>query len=311
MNRSTRTRRGAIAGLAGIAACLVLGALIYGPRIVAHLRPVSPPAALGDQPPVISTTVDSKALGHPMPVEVWVPAGTDPAARLPILYLFHGVGGNASSWFGGAGGDGVGVAGIARDLVAAGRIRPLVIVSAGIDNSYGVDSSPADDGYDHGAYGTYLATELIPAIEARFPVSSSSADRYIGGLSMGAFAAAHRALRQPGDVAGVGLLSPAVFLDLPADRAWQYGGDPANNDPLRLAATADVGGWRVFVGAGADDYDWILASTPVLVQRLRAGGAAVEQRIVPGGHEVATWRALAGPMLEWLVGTGQIPGVGP
>lgn len=291
------------AGLIALVAIVAVAAIILGPRIESALRLAPPPPALVDQPEVVTTTIPSVALGHPMPVEVWIPASTPAGARLPVLYLFHGVGGNAASWFDGSGGDGVGVAGVARDLVAAGRIPPFVIVSAAIDNSYGVDSSPVDDGYAHGAYGTYLRDELIPGVEARFPVSAAPADRFVGGLSMGAFAAVHLALQDPGRFAGVGLLSPAVFLDLPADRAWQYGGDPASNDPLRLAETADVRAWRAFVGHGDADYAWIRASAPVLADRLRASGAAVEEQTVPGGHEVATWRALAGPMLEWLLGT--------
>jgi enterochelin esterase-like enzyme len=305
MSPIARTPPATLAGLVAGVAVLMVAALFLGPRLETALR-AAPPALTG-QPEVVTTTIPSEVLGHPMPIEVWIPAGTAAGERLPVLYLFHGVGGNASSWFSGAGGDGVGVAGIARDLIAEGRIPPIVIVSAAIDNSYGVDSSPVDDGYAHAAYGTYLHDELIPAVEARFPVSTAPTRRLVGGLSMGAFAAAHLALRDPGRFAGVGLLSPAMFLDLPADRAWQYGADPAANDPLLLATTADVQAWRVFVGLGDSDYAWIRASAPELVARLRASGAAVEEQMVAGGHDVGTWRALAGPMLAWLLGTRATP----
>lgn len=308
MRRRLRTRRAALAGLVALSVALTLGVLALGPRVGSLLhRAATPAAALADQPEVVTTTIASAALGRPMPIEVWIPAGTAAGDHLPVLYLFHGVGGDASSWFSGSGGDGVGIAGVARDLVAIGRIPPIVIVSVDIDNSYGVDSPPVDDGYDHGAYGTYLRDELMPAVEARFPVSSNPDHRLIGGLSMGAFAAVHVALQDPTRFAAIGLLSPAIFLDLPADRAWQYGGDPAANDPLQLASRADVHAWRVFVGLGDDDYGWIRASSPVLTQRLREGGAAVEEQTVPGGHEVATWRALAGPMLGWLAGAHASP----
>ncbi len=309
--KATRIRRRALFAGVAVVVAIAAGAAIADPslwpRLVAHLRQPSPAFALPSQPAVDATTIPSAALERPMAIEVWIPAGTGPGDRLPVLYLFHGAGGDASSWFAGSGGDGVGVAGVARDLVAAGRVRPVVIVSADIDNSYGVDSPPAADGYDHGAYETYLRDELIAAVESRYPVSRAAADRYVGGLSMGAFAAAHLALRDPGAFAGVGLLSPAIFLDLPADRAWEYGSDPAANDPLRLAEDADVRAWRAFVGVGRDDYGWIRASAPVLAQRLRDGGAVTEEQAVPGGHEVATWRALAAPMLEWLLGAGGTP----
>ncbi len=307
----TRIRRLALfAGVAGAVAIAAGVAIVdpsLWPRLLARLRQPAPVTALASQPAVDATSIPSAVLGRSMAIERWIPAGTAPRDRLPVLYLFHGVGGNASSWFSGSGGDGVGVAGVARDLVAAGRIRPVVIVSADIDNSYGVDSSPAPDGYDHGAYETYLRDELIAAVESQHPVSRVAADRYVGGLSMGAFAAAHLALRDPGAFAGIGLLSPAIFQELPADRSWEYGSNPAANDPLRLAEGADVRAWRAFVGVGNDDYDWIRASAPVLAQRLRDGGAATEEQAVLGGHEVTTWRALAAPMLEWLFGTDGAP----
>src|SRR5450759_1887183 len=107
-----------------------------------------------------------------------------PQTRAPVLFLFHGRGGDERSWMAGQDGSGVGVDAVAHGMISAGTIGPLVIVSARIDDSYGVDSLPAADGYDHGPYERYIIENLVPAIEARYPVGGDPADR-VAGLDCG------------------------------------------------------------------------------------------------------------------------------
>ena len=146
----------------------------------------------------------------------------------------------------------------------------MLLVSAGIDNSMGLDSEPADDGYDHGAYGRYLADDLIPAIVDRYPVSTDPRDHFAAGLSMGGYAALHLAFRHPARFGGVGGLSPAVALDIQPQRAWLYRDevDRDANDPQRLALRAPLDEMRVYLGYGATDYAWIIDGTRVLADRL-------------------------------------------
>ncbi len=270
--------------------------LAMGPRGPASWPP---PARPGVQPVMIESSV----LGRSMPVLVWLPPGTPTDARLPLVVLFHGQGADPSAWFHGIGADTE-----ATRLIAEGRIPPLVLVSAGIANSMGIDSTPADDGYDHGAYGTYLAEELVPALVGRYPVSIDPRDHFVAGLSMGGFAALHLAFRHPDRFAGVGGLSPAVALETQPERAWLYTdeADRDAHDPQRLATTAPLGGMRVFLGYGAVDYDWIIDATRSLADRLttREGVSVLLADPPATGHEEATWRALTAPMLEWLLSGG-------
>lgn len=250
-------------------------------------------------------TIHSTALGKEMPAQVFIPAKVDPDARLPVLYLFHGRYGDEQGWMGGRiGRPGVGIHDIAQDLIDAGRIRPVIIVSARIDDSYGVDSPPADDGYAHGLYERYIVDELMPAIEARYPISTDPSDRAMAGLSMGGFAALHAAFRYPERFGAVGGLSPAVFLGTLSDRDFIYPDETARreHDPLRLARTAPIAHLRVFLGTGLRDYSWIVQATDALSQRLQERGIRVARTAAPGGHDVDTWRELAPGMLETLVG---------
>ncbi len=257
------------------------------------------------QPGINNVSIRSAALGRDMPAQVFVPRDLDTATRHPVLYLFHGRYGSERGWMGGRfGQEGVGVHDIAQTLIDEGRIPPLIIVSALIDDSYGVDSPPSNEGYDHGLYERYIMDDLLPAIEARFPVSADAADRAIGGLSMGGFAALHAAFRYPERFGGVAGVSPAVFEGTLPDRQWLYPTPAARqeHDPLLLAETADIDHLRVFLGAGRSDYPWIIEATDVLADRLSARGLQVTATDIRGGHDTPTWQRLAPQMLLALFG---------
>jgi enterochelin esterase-like enzyme len=250
---------------------------------------------------VTRLTVQSAALGRAMPVLVFRPRDFDPARPFALLYLFHGFGADQTVWFDGHGGDGVHADGIAQGLIDDGRICPVVIASAFIANSYGVDSQPASDQFDHGPYASYLAGDLLPAVETTLGYRGGATHRFVGGLSMGGFAALHLALTRPAQFAGVGALSPAAFVSTPKDRQWLFDGDPAANDPMLLATTADVPTWRAFLGNGDSDYGWVRDGARELGKRLSQRGLDVTPVVVPGGHDGGTWRQLAAPMLEELL----------
>jgi enterochelin esterase-like enzyme len=290
-----RGRRVALLLLAALAVTVAVATSAF--LAIRDLRAPSPSG-------VRAFTVDSRALGRSMPVQAWIPPGTPVDARLPVVVLLHGAGGDEATWFGGTRlGGGLRADEVAAALIADGRIPPVVLVAPAIDDSYGVDSAPAADRWDHGAYGRYLRDELLSALPDLLPVSDAPGDRTVAGLSMGGFAALHVALRDPGAFAGVGALSPALWVEIPADRAWIQapGGDRAGHDPLELARTAPLDGLRLFLGRGDRDDAWIVEGTDALAARLAARGRDVGTVIVPGGHEAATWRALIAPMLETLL----------
>ncbi|MDQ3493154.1 MAG: esterase family protein [Chloroflexota bacterium] len=263
------------------------------------------PTAIPLRPGVSDLTIPSAALGRDMPAQVFVPRDLDSAATHPVLYLFHGRYGSERGWMGGSfGRAGVGVHDIAQALIDEGRIPPLIIVSALINDSYGVDSPPTQEGYDHGPYERYILDDLIPTVESRFPISADPADRAIGGLSMGGFAALHAAFRYPERFGGVAGLSPAVFEGMLPDRQWLYPTAAARqeHDPLLLAESADIDHLRVFLGAGRADYLWIIQATDVLADRLGNRGVRVTATNIRGSHDTPTWQRLAPQMLLALYG---------
>ena len=243
--------------------------------------------------------IHSELLGREMAVEVFEPSpgGCVTAA---MLVLLHGRGGDQRQWMEGVAGDGVGIDVVAHRLIDDGVIPPLLIASADIDDSYGVDSQPANDGYEHGPYEAFIVDELVPQLQAahghELPV-------FVGGLSMGGFAALNAAFRHPDAFVGAAALSPAFFVDPPADRSWIYTEDKRQS-LFELAASGSADGKRIFLGYGDNDYDWIRGATAQLSAQLVERGEANAATVVSGQHEMATWRALAEPMLRALFPTG-------
>jgi enterochelin esterase-like enzyme len=241
-------------------------------------------------------------LAKDLAIEVYTSPTAATCADAPILVLFHGRGGGASQWMSGSLlSSGVGVDDIADALITSEQVVPLTIVSAAIDDSYGVDSAPADDGYSHGPYETYITDELLPTVVSRYDPGGTR-PLYIGGLSMGAYAALNVALDNPGRFAGVGALSPAFFVSPPTDRAWMYSANGRGSLFERAHAGA-ADGLRIFLGAGTNDYSWIKESASTFARLLQERGVNVTTMTTSGGHDANTWHALAEPMLLSLFGT--------
>jgi len=126
-------------------------------------------------------TYKSKALGAWRRIVVYTPPGVKRSAKLPVLYLSHGYSDNEASWT---------VHGKAHwifdALIASGKAKPMVVVmpdghaippgAAGFED-YGPANSEA--------LGRELVQDIIPLVEASYPVSGKADARAFAGLSMG------------------------------------------------------------------------------------------------------------------------------
>ena len=257
---------------------------------------------------VSTSSIRSALLGRDMPIEIFSPPSIAacPADGRTLLIVFHGRGADQTQWFGGRFGTGARLDAVAHRLIESGELRPLVIVSAFIDASYGVDSEPRQDGYTHGPYERFILDELVPELESRLGVGGTAQTRAVAGISMGGFVALSLGLRTQmfGHVAGV---SPAIFVNPPRSRSWIYGAD-RSRDPVSLALVAPLTPKSFLIGYGDRDYDWIRRGSVELSSRLRDRGANVVTQVVPGGHDSTTTRQLAEPMLRALFPTRPVRG---
>ena len=289
MEWNTR-RRFLLATAACLAGCG--GGNSSAPETTGAATPV-PPAPAWPAGTVETLAVASRALGRTMNVQIYRPPG---AARLPVLYLFHGFGGNGAAYFDA----GLAINRTADRLIATGAIAPLVIVAPDCDNGFGVNTTPAQGmlsaGGTIGLYEDYLLQEMLPAAEARLGVTVARADRRVGGVSMGGFAALHLALRHPDMFSRVGAHSAALWDYSGTDqftgqRDWLYPTPDlrAGRDPLLLATQTDLRGLRFYLDVG--DRDTLRRQDEAMHAVLTAHGGASELHVGSGGHDAAFWRS--------------------
>jgi enterochelin esterase-like enzyme len=260
---------------------------------------VAPPDVVPDAGPAIAAgaiehvSVPSAALKRPMTAAVYLPPGYNSSVRYPVLYLFYGYGGNPDSYFAA----GLAINRTADKLIASQTIEPLIIVAPGYDNSFGVnaaDGQSAGSGVSVGQYEDYLIGELLPYIDAHFNSDVRRERRYIGGISMGGFAALHLGLRHPALFSKIGGHSAALWDYSTGDqflgqRDWLYATPAlrAQRDPLLLAATADLNALSFYMDAGSSDA--LRKQDEAMVRVLQGRGAAVEFHSTGGGHDGGYW----------------------
>jgi enterochelin esterase family protein len=252
----------------------------------------------------------SPTLGHPIVASVYLPegAGTTDTPRLPVLYLFHGLGGRESDW--------VGAGDIAATLdreIAAGRVRPMIVVMPMAGDTWYVDD-PA------GAHPmeTAFTTDLVAAVDARYRTAACRTGRATGGLSMGGYGALLYAFDRPDLYSAAISLSGSIFSPIPEGAPMRPGppvtvfgaafGEPFDRDrfnaatlfpkvPVVAAAPARP---AVFLTAGDDDFLTLVEGTVRLHLALKRAGMDSEMRIFDGRHDWANWKAAIVPALAWL-----------
>src|SRR5215472_8178592 len=163
----------------------------------------------------------SKVVGDQRDFYVYTPPGFDPKAKkkYPVFYLLHGYSDRADGW------TAVGMANVILDnLIAQNKVKPMIVVMPlGYGNPEilnvkmtGLQNLEARKlNYDR--FRESLLTEVIPQVEAAYPVSTKREDRAIAGLSMGGAESLLTGLNNIDKFAYVGSFSAgSVGPDFPA-----------------------------------------------------------------------------------------------
>ncbi|MFX4221988.1 MAG: alpha/beta hydrolase [Thalassobaculum sp.] len=268
------------------ALCLLLGA----------------PAALAGT--VETRAIESPVLGQAIDVRVYVPK-TAAADRLPVLYLLHGFGGGAGDWLG------AGEAAATADAVFADPDAvPMLVVMPGVGNSWYVDSAK------FGAWEQALIDDLIPAIEAQYPVRRERGQRFVAGLSMGGYGALRLAAHHPRLFRAAAAFSPAIFEDVASAAefpefqlrffvgAFGEPFDPAlfnaANVFAPLSSVPSDLATDFYVMTGDHDGLGLWDGALRFFRAARASGHTVELRVRDGDHEWRLWREELAPALRWF-----------
>lgn len=293
-----------------VSLCVVLGVGIAGVEVLAATSPSR----------VEEVRFPSPALGRESPALVYLPAGYDEAeASRPVLYLLHGRGDDLRAW--------LEVRDILDGMIAAGRIPPVIAVlpdapssrRAGfyLDSQFsGAGDLPAGERIE-----TALARDLPAFMDRNYRTLVGREGRIVGGYSMGGFGAVRFVFAHADRFAAAIVLSPALYLDLPAEDSSMrsFGAFGRGLERFDVAAyrdlsrpwrhrTADSPPVRIFLAVGDDEPvrdeqgHSLTSDTADLHRHLRGvPGVASELRILDGGHDWKVWREAFSAGLLWLL----------
>ena len=179
---------------------LVLGVLLFGCVALA----ASPPANAAGR--AECRNAPSKILGHPVPYCVLLPPSFDGGKtnRYPILYYFHGLGGDEQTLVSGGGWD------LIQDLWDRREIGEFVIAAPAAGRSFYINSRDGRVRYED-----FLIREFFPFIESHYRIQPGRRNRGVTGMSMGGYGALHIALAHPELFGAVSAHSPALIAKLP------------------------------------------------------------------------------------------------
>jgi S-formylglutathione hydrolase FrmB len=254
----------------GIAICVLLVAAIALVCAFLQVTVLAPADTHGAS--VEHLTVDSRALGRDLDIDVVIPAGS--ASHRPLLVFLHGRGGSSDTY--------TEDEAMFAALAQLGARAPVAAFPDGDDHSYWHNRESGD-------WGDYVVDEAIPLV-----VRETGADGErvaIGGISMGGFGAYDLALLHPGRFCAVGGHSPALWLEggASAPGAFDDAEDFERHDVI-AALRADSGGFgEIPIWNDAGDADPFLISDVAFGEALRAGGADLTSHVWPGGHDRAYW----------------------
>lgn len=237
--------------------------------------------------------VASPALGgRRQPVDVYLPPGyaQHPARRYPVMYLLHGVPGRPAAFL-----QTVRLGVVEDELVALRRAGPMILVMP-----FGSTGSFTDKEWANGigrndGWETFVARDVVRAVDARYRTIRSGRGRVLAGLSEGGYGAINIGIHHPGEFATIESWSGYQRAD---DIGAIFGHRRAlltANTPLVTVARAApvLRRQHAFFWFYSGSDDRFRAQNAMFAQKLAALRIPHRFFVVRGGHNWALWRGNA------------------
>jgi enterochelin esterase family protein len=259
----------------------------YGANSVCHGTGYETPDWTRHDPEARQGTVEEiqvpgGPLGGERRVKVYLPARMRAARRCPVLVCFDG---EDYLHF-------AGMKTVLDNLVQRYEMASAIVAftqSPDRMNEYAASE-------DH---SRWVAQDLLPAVEARFPARGRPRDRALMGASLGAVAALHAAWRSPGLFGNLLLQSGSfAFADI---------GKSQRTHPVFETVASFVNEFRAAPGRPVDKlfvscgmYESLIYENRSLVPLLHATGMEVKYVEARDGHNWENWRDRLRDGLSWL-----------
>ncbi len=235
----------------------------------------------------------SRALGgRRQPVDVYLPPGyaTHPALRYPVMYLLHGFPGRPDAFL-----STVRMGVVEDELVALNRARPMILVMPFGSTGSFTDKEWANGiGHDQG-WETFVARDLVDAVDHRYRTVRTGAGRILGGLSEGGYGAVNIGLHHPGEFSTIESWSGYMRAD---DLGAIFGHRRqllALNTPIDTlpAAAPELRRSHTFIWFYSGSDDQLLRQNTAFARELTEYAIPHRFFVVRGGHNWALWRGNA------------------
>ena len=276
---------------------------IYSPDVGLHLPPVlhrvhGPNIQRPTHGTIVHDEVASAALGgQKKEFLVYLPPSYSTAEgqtkRYPTLYLLHGAPGRDSDWFTGGKVDQG-----ADTLIALGKIPELIMILPD-GNGRPEQTSEWGNSFDQRQeIETYVSTDLVRYVDAKYRTLADAAHRAIAGLSMGGFGAMNIAVHHPdifGYVSSLGGYYRAEGSIWGNNLAYMR-----QNSPIDVLP-ADKQAWhlQIYIGAASEDQPYYTYAKQ-FVQELSQLQIPYQFDVEKGQHSWHIWQIEMFNTLLWL-----------
>lgn len=174
----------------------LISALFFGDSPVT----ANPTDSLNDHTLTENLIIKSEILGYNLQYRVYLPK-VDKLSSLPVLYLTDG------QWYEGEGD----MSAILDELIATKKIRPLLVVLIDNRNPNNLKENRRNSQFlCNEEYVKFIASELVPLIDANYPTEMNRTSRAMMGLSFGGLNAAFVGLNASETFGMIGMQSPAL-----------------------------------------------------------------------------------------------------
>lgn len=307
--KEAKTARNLILHYAGALALISLVLLassatdlfVYSPDVGLHL----PPALINRHGPqglargkIVSDELVSEALGgQKKPFLVYLPPSYNTpqgqTKHYPTLYLLHGSPGTDNNWFTGGKADQA-----ADTLIALGQIPELIMILPDGNGRKGQTSEWGNSFDQRQKIETYVSSDLVKYVDAKYRTIPDAAHRGIGGLSMGGFGATNIAIHHPDIFGYVSSLGGYYFAE---GGIWGNNATyKRENSPIEVLPT-DKQAWhlQMFIGAATQDQPFYTYAKQ-FVQELIKLHISYQFDVEIGSHSWHTWQIQMYHTLLWL-----------
>ncbi|MBV9205973.1 MAG: enterochelin esterase [Actinobacteria bacterium] len=240
------------------------------------------PDADARQGSLTDVVVRSRALRRDCRVTLYLPARFRPTARYPLVIVHDG--------------------GDYLQYAAAKTVLDNLIHRLDVAETVAAFIYPGDrlaEYANSAAHARYLTAELLPLLEAEFPLAARPSGRCLMGSSFGAVAALSAAYRYP-QVYGSLLLQSGsfVFTDIGRDHGGGPPFDPVVRFVNRYRAAPRRVADRVFASCGV--YEPLIVPNRSMVPVFEAAGMTVRYVETRDGHSWENWRDQLRDALSWI-----------